>query len=423
MKHINTKDLKENVDVAGLLTEYGLDQIADSDDWVTAVCPFHSDTKPSFSMRKSDTYYHCWSCEARGDAIKFIMEMDNINFSDALTKLAGMSGYEINSDSQLEYLRSKWLNELPPEDKKPESVISDSRMYHLNSLALEFFKKSYAGSLAQEYVRDSRFIADNVAIELDFGFYPGDGTFIEHMKKAGATDTELAKAGFIVGGVYERFQNRLMFPVYGWKGDVIVAFSGRALYASQEPKYTTSPNSEFYKKGFFLFGYEKVTKHDTVFLVEGNLDRARLFQEGINSLALLGSSLTSMQGSSLRAITDKIVMMFDGDEGGQKAFCLSLPVLIRNDIKSCVVDLPSNYDPDTFVLQNGKEAIKRYLKDPVAHFVRLRKERGDSEMNACMKIMNAAKHSTLETKTYYGRRIGEILGLSTETVISEIKRS
>jgi len=368
MNHVNTDELKQHVDVMQLLEYYHFDKVEDSGDWVKAVCPYHVDTNPSFCIRKSDTFFHCWACPAKGDAINLVMHLDKIPFAEAANRLAGICGYSINEDSRMEYLRSHWLRAEQPVIEKDEPLVENPRLFKLGKWATDVFKLVYSQSKAREYLLGRGF-SDEIVNKFDLGYYPPVG-FTDKALQAGATEAELYTLGFLTS-YGERFSHRLMFPIYNIKGDVS-AFSGRSLEESQEPKYTATPNSEYYRKGLFLYGLQNIRINEPIVLVEGNLDCVRLASLGFNSLAQLGTALTPRQCQLLKSLTFQVILMQDGDDAGQRSLYKGILPLIETGMDVKVAVLPAGEDPDTYCKQFGKDGINHLfadLADGLKHYV------------------------------------------------------
>ena len=368
MNHVNTDELKQHVEVAKLLEYYHFEKMEDTGDWIKALCPYHQDANPSFCIRKSDTYFHCWSCPAKGDAITLVMHLENISFADAANKLAGICGYHINEDSRMDYLRSHWLRTESVQEEKDIGLVENPRLTKLGAWASYVFTKIYPNSKAREYLMGRGF-SDEIADKFKLGYYPPSG-FTERAITSGATEAELAIMGFLTP-YGERFSHRLMFPIYNLKGEVS-AFSGRSLEENQEPKYTATPNSEYYRKGFFLYGLQNIRINEPIILVEGNLDCVRLVSLGFNAVAQLGTALTVQQCQLLKSLTSQVILMQDGDDAGQKSLYKGILPLIETGLDVKVAILPPSEDPDTFCKQFGKDGLTHLfadLTDGLKHYI------------------------------------------------------
>lgn len=422
MNPINTDYLKAKIDVTQLFTHYKFEKVTDAGEWVKSLCPYHDDSNPSFCMRKSDTRFHCWSCPAKGDAIQLVMDLENIDFNTAVNKLAGICGYVTNEDSKMEYIRSRFLGNDDAPEEKEEVLLYNPRLHDLNKKAAEYFKNALPSSIAEMYLVNRNFHSDTVA-PFCLGYYKED--FINWAITQGFTQEELILAGFLT--IYgERFSERLMFPIYDNQGN-IVAFSGRALLEQQEPKYTATQNSDFYKKGFFLYGLQNVKRKEPIVLVEGNLDCIRLSINGINCVAQLGTALTKNQCKLLKSLTDEVILLYDGDEAGQKTSYSSIIPLMEAGLYVKIALVPPGDDPDTYVVHGGAEslkvdiiekavkAVKTYLGSPLSA------GKGISSLLVdCLRAVNKIEDQVV--RDLYVKDLSEAFGLSEKSILAELKK-
>jgi len=418
---MNIKKLKESVDVQGLLENYEFEKITDDGDWVKARCPYHDDSNPSFCVRKSDTYFHCWSCKESGDAVKLIMDLDNVDFKEATIKLAALCGYSENSDANMEYLKKTWLDKHEKVANEDVPLIMDNNTINLNNWAAQLFVDSLPKS-AFEYL-ESRCFGSDAILKYKLGYYPDN--FVELAAKDGFNGDGLVRAGFLVGeSNFELFRNRIMFPIYDMN-DNVVAFSGRKTIEEQEPKYIANPNSDYYKKSFFLYGLQNVVRERATVIVEGNLDCVRLGCGGFNTLAQLGSTLTYQQCHLLKMINDVCILMLDGDEAGRKATYKAIPRLAIYGIRSYVVELPEGSDPDTFLLNNGRDKLQAFMDKPditgLGYYLDKSADRDENEI-LCewLKVVSVIKNT--EDKNYYINLMSQIFDVSSSIIESELKK-
>ena len=422
MNHVNTDELKRQVDVAKLLEHYNFEKIEDNGDWVKCLCPYHQDTNASFCMRKSDTYFHCWSCPAKGDAITLVMHLDNIPFEDAANKLSGICGYNINEDSRMEYLRSKWLRTEVPMVEKSTFLVENPRLHKLSRWATQAFSQFYASSKAREYLMGRGF-SDEAAAKFELGYYPPAG-FTDKAMRAGATEAELAALGFLTP-YGERFSHRLMFPIYNVSGD-ISAFSGRSLDEGQEPKYTATPTSDYYKKGLFLYGLQNITAGEPIVLVEGNLDCVRLANIGFNTLAQLGTALTSSQCQLLKSLTPQVILMQDGDDAGQQSLYNGILPLIETGLDVQVAILPDGEDPDTFCHKYGKEGLADFIaksQNALEHYIISKYSMGQEKTALLSTVLTSVrKMPDGDIKNQYITQCAFIWGYSEQSIKTELRK-
>jgi DNA primase len=229
-------------------------------------------------------------------------------------------------------------------------------------------------------------------------------------KKYRFTDAEILAAGYDV----PRFNHRLIFPIFDLDKN-IVAISGRVLDNETQPKYTATPNSDYYKKGLFLYGLKDVVKGKPITLVEGNLDYIRLHSSGINALAQLGSALTKMQCYLIKSLTHNIILMYDGDEAGRKASMHNILPLIECGLKVFVASLPDGYDPDSYfktgvnpipVVQKG---LEYYLREPHMQAV-----------SRCLRTLSKLMDDSVRSE--YITQLSTASGLSESSIQSELRK-
>ena len=417
MNHINLQELKSKVDVVKLLQHYGFKKIEDSGSWVKAVCQYHADQNPSFGMRKGDTQFHCFGCQTSGDAIKLVMDMDKVDFTEAINKLAGMCGYCVTEDARLEYLRKKYIEPEVTDTKLKESetLIKSPRLIDLNWWAKFFFESSMPHSIAESYIIGRGFTHD-VIQNFDLGYYDPNAHFIEEAYCKKYTEQELIAAGFLTPNG-ERFTNRLMFPIFDLNNDVL-AFSGRAITPEQEPKYTATPNSDYWKKGFYLFGLQKVRQHEDIILVEGNLDCIRLQMFNLNALATLGTALTTNQCKLVKSLTEgTVTLLYDGDAAGVRAALHNVPLLMEQGVYVKVAMLPNGYDPDTFVKEFGVSTLEQNILKNSINAVQCTKDLG---MVKHLKIIQKIKDE--QTRDCYISQACDVFGISEQSLKLELKK-
>ncbi len=429
VRHINTTEIKEKVDVVSLLKEYGFSQIEDNGEWINAICQFHDDTNPSFTIRKSDTKYHCWSCKVSGDALTLVMELDGVDFKSALSKLAIMTGYSLDSTEQnLLYLRKRWMNELKESRTNVVTLIDDERLLLLNNVAANYFRTELEKDLdAQAYLIHRGFVIPDVE-DFHLGFCPYKG-FAEYMQFMKFTYDELINSrlfGDYGYGLVPKFEGRLIFPIFGSVGKHVRGFSARAISEEQVPKYINSTNSEFYKKGHFLYGFEQATSKEPLILVEGNFDCIRMRIKGFNAVAQLGSALTPVQCKLLGQKCRTIVLLYDGDDAGKLMAFKNIPIMIENSLIPKVVFLPREEDPDTFVRYKGVKELTKLIdnsEDGLSYLVYCEGGCGGDDvsiLSLCLKMISKAKDSV--SKEYHTGVLSRLLPFSPEIIKAELKK-
>ena len=293
------------------------------------LCPFHGEKTASFSVAPDKGIYYCFGCHKGGGAINFMMELEGLSYPDAVRALAKRAGMEVPEDEQYQ---SRYRQQ--------------ERLWALMKEAGRFFNEQLyapAGQQCREYIQ-SRGLSKAIVTRFGMGFAPDSwNALINAMKKKGYTEQELIDADLVGqknGRIYDRFRNRLMFPIIDVRGNVI-GFGGRVLDDSK-PKYLNTSETLIFNKRKNLFGlnFAKKSKLGYLILVEGNIDVVALHQYGFdNAIASLGTSLTEEHAVLLSRYTEQVVLTDDSDEAGQKAAQRAIPMLEKVGIQVKVLNV------------------------------------------------------------------------------------
>ena len=317
------------------------------------LCPFHGEKTASFSVNPAKGIYYCFGCHKGGGPVNFVMEIEGLSYPDAVRNLAKRVGMEV------------------PEDEQYQSRYrAQERLWALMKEAGRFYHQqlfSPAGQQCLEYVQ-KRGLSRSIVTTFGIGFAPNSwNSLVDAMKKKGYTDQELKDADLVGeknGRIYDRFRNRLMFPIFDVRGNVI-GFGGRVLDDSK-PKYLNSNETLIFNKRKNLFGlnFAKKTKLPNIILVEGNIDVVTLHQYGFdNAVASLGTSLTEEQVTLLSRYTEQVVLTYDSDEAGQRAAQRAIPMLEKAGIQVKVLQMKDAKDPDEFLHKFGADRFKLLLEE------------------------------------------------------------
>ncbi|WP_026884902.1 DNA primase [Clostridium akagii] len=320
----------------------------------TGLCPFHNEKSPSFSVSRDKQIYKCFGCGEAGNVITFVMKIRNLSFVDSVRILAERVHMDLDF---LESGNSKKNN-------------ANERLIKLNVDAARFFFANLKNDKRSNEYFLGRGISDNTIRKFGLGYALDDWHGIMNfLRKKGYSEADLLTNGLIIkndkGNKYDRFRNRIIFPVFDYRGKVI-GFGGRVLDDSK-PKYLNSPESPLFKKGVNLYGLNFALKNDnqrTFIIVEGYMDCITLHQYGItNVVASLGTALTMSQAKLLKKYADDIIISYDADVAGQKATLRGLKILKDTGLQVKVLKVPEGKDPDEFVRNNGKEAYEELIKN------------------------------------------------------------
>jgi len=321
------------------------------------LCPFHGEKTASFSVSPDKGIYYCFGCHKGGSVINFQMEIEGLSYPDAVRALAKRAGLDVPEDEQYQ---SRYRQQ--------------ERLWALHKEAARFFHSQlYApvGREALEYAL-GRGMNKYILTTFGVGYAPESwDALVNVLRKKGYTDQELRDSGLVSvsrknGNLFDRFRDRLMFPIIDVRGNVI-AFGGRVIKKDSEAaKYLNSPETLIFNKRKNLFGLNlaKKTKLPYFILVEGNIDVVALHQYGFdNAVASLGTSLTEEQAALLSKYTDQVVLIYDGDNAGQNATKRAIPILEKAGIQVKVLQLRDAKDPDEFLKKFGADRFKLLLEE------------------------------------------------------------
>ncbi|MCK4873652.1 MAG: DNA primase, partial [Phycisphaerales bacterium] len=332
------------------------------------ICPFHDDHKPSMWVVPHKQIYHCFSCGAGGNAFDFMMNYHKMGFVDALKALADRAGITLTPFTPR---RPGAPTDAALIDGQPdaESQFTAGELAAANAAALDFFRVILRhpehGTTARDILA-GRGIPDDMAERFMIGAAPDrwDGLRLTLSKK-GYSDELLHAAGLIIpkqdqSGYYDGFRNRLMFPIHDQIGRV-VAFGGRRIKPDDEPKYRNSPETAIFDKSATLYGLHQarraVIDNRVMIVTEGYTDVIACHQAGIeNVVATLGTALTARHARVLKRMCDTVILLFDGDEAGQRAADRALEVFFAEPIDVKIAVLPDNLDPDELLKQEDGRA-------------------------------------------------------------------
>ncbi|SHI63178.1 DNA primase [Clostridium amylolyticum] len=379
------------------------------------LCPFHNEKSPSFSVSTQKQIYKCFGCGEAGNVITFIMKNKNFNFIEAL-----------------EYLANRVNIEFIQTDEDKQNKNEKDLLYKLNIDAAKFFFQNLkANKKANEYFL-GRGITQNTINKFGLGYSLDSWrSLLNYLKNKGYKEKDIEVNGLIIksekGNYYDRFRNRVMFPVFDYRGKVI-GFGGRVL-EDTKPKYLNSPEGPIFSKGIHLYGLNFAIKKDnesrTLIIVEGYMDCIALHQYGItNAVASLGTALTLQQAKLLKRYADKVIISYDADLAGQMATLRGLDILRKVGLDVRVLTVPKGKDPDEFIRSNGVDAFQKLINEalPLIDY-RLKKAKDGIDFNQSSMLIKYAKRVTeilaelnpIE-KDVYVKKISEDTGIREQAV-------
>ncbi len=358
--------VKSSVDIVRVVGEYVRLRKQGTNRHV-GLCPFHTEKTPSFSVHEVLQIYKCFGCGKGGDVFNFLMELQGLTFYEALKTLAEQHGIPL------------------PRPQRGDLADADSRrraaLYRIHEIAALFFRErlqAAEGSRARDYLL-RRGIDEETASRFDLGFAPAQGQgLLSTLEREGISRDYGEASGLILKrqdgtGFYDRFRERLTFPIAGESGRII-AFGGRRLRDEQQPKYLNSPETPIYTKSAVLYNLHRAKKsmreQNRVVLVEGYTDVIGLARAGISAVvASCGTSLTPRHVRTLRRQVDRVVVNFDPDQAGQNATERSIQLLLQEGLQVRVLTLPEGLDPDEFCERHGADRYRDLLDKAPDYFL------------------------------------------------------
>lgn len=357
MKEI-IEEIKARCDIASVIGDYI--KIQPSGQNYKALCPFHVEKTPSFHISTAKQVYKCFGCGEGGDVINFVMKMENLDFMDAVRLLANRCGIDINFNIDEETKQKIELS------KKYQDIHTEAARFYFANLV----KSKNRG---YDYLRN-RGLDDKTIKRFGLG-YSQDAwsSLMDYLiDEKGYSVEELLECGLIgkstkTDKYYDKFRNRVMFPIFDYRGNVI-GFGGRVLDDSL-PKYLNSPDTLIFNKRHNLYGLNFARKNlssRTVILVEGYMDLISLYQYGIKiAVATLGTALTSQQARLIKRYADNVIISYDSDGPGTKASLRAIDILVEAGLSVKVLDLKDAKDPDEYVRKYGTDEYRNAMKDAV----------------------------------------------------------
>jgi DNA primase len=325
------------------------------------LCPFHKEKTPSFHVNADRGFYYCYGCNKGGDVFNFLQEIERVDFPEALRMLAEETGIK------LEPRRTDNNNRELSDSLKSTSK---TEAFEIHALAAQYYYSLVKSTPAAVEYFKLRGLGAQTVKEFSLGYAPkGWSGLIDYLQSKNIPPSKLAECGLAVkrdnGGFYDRFRERIMFPLCNQSGRV-VAFAGRGLDAETQPKYLNSPETALYQKSSLLYGLHKsrtsVRDLGQLLIVEGYMDFLTLYQAGIcNMAATSGTAFTAEHASLIQRLTSKVTLVFDGDRAGVAAAHKAVLVLAPFNLQVNVLTLPGDDDPDSFVKREGSQAFSEMI--------------------------------------------------------------
>jgi len=402
-----------------------------------ANCPFHNEKTPSFVVNPDKQIFHCFGCGEGGNVLSFVMKQDRLEFPEAVRMLA------------------EKVNVFIPEQSPSNTQTNNIRqkILKINEFAADYFyrnllsDKSESTENTRTYLKNRGITLDAVKqFQLGCALNGWDG-LLKYLKGKGIPLGLIEKAGLIIArdgaeGYYDRFRNRIIFPILDTRGHCR-AFGARALESSGESvekvtaKYINSPETLVYTKGHHLYGFhlarQAIVKEDAVIIVEGYTDCLIPYQAGVkNIVASLGTALTVEQIRLLRRYTKNICLLFDMDKAGESAMLRSLDMLVREEMQVRIATLAEGDDPDSFIRQWGVEVFKEKIQQARELFdykLNILKQRHDRNSVEGKSIISQGMLSTINqfhsaiVKSEYIKRLAQALNIAEHALVTELQKA
>ena len=420
-------DLKSHADIVQVVQE----RVPLKRSGVTwkGLCPFHGEKTPSFHVNGDKGFFHCFGCGVGGDVIKFIELFDKVSFPEAVRALASRAGLPIP--------------EAPDARQDADSQRERDSLLKAHEIAAGWFRDQLAtpaGAAARRQLAE-RGVSQAVIDQLAIGYAPVHREGLKaRLLQEGFALALLLKSGLVLqrdqGSTIDRFRNRLMIPICRDNG-AIVAFGGRAMDASQQPKYLNSPETPIYVKGRTLYGLHlskaAIVRAKHAVMVEGYFDVAQALQAGIpNVVASSGTALTVAQGRLLKRFAAKVVLSFDPDAAGQAAAARTSELLVSEGFQVNVAMMPAGQDPDNFIRKHGGAAYQQrlresrpyleYLLERTAAGLDLSRDEGRREFLSKMLDV-AARIPDAAARDQFADRLAHRARITEEVVRAEIRKA
>lgn len=415
------EEIKSRCDIVDVISDYM--QLKSSGSNYTGLCPFHSEKTGSFMVSKSKQIYKCFGCNAGGDVISFVMRYENVDFMDAVKILARRCGITLERN-------------ISEEEKKKIQEINKFREIHTEAARFYFANLLGTKNPGYEYLK-KRGLSDKIIKKFGLGYSLNSwNSLMNYLLAKGYDKTDLVKCGLVThktetNKYFDRFRNRVMFPIFNYNGKVI-GFGGRVLDDSL-PKYLNSPETLVFNKRLNLYGLnisKKSIKDDTLILVEGYMDLISLYQNNIeNVVATLGTALTIEQARLIRKFAKNVIISYDSDQAGQNATLRAIDILLKADIKVKILNLKDCKDPDDFIKKYGFDGYKKAIEES-DYYIKFKIDLLKNKYNLKndTQKMNFVEESTLMLKKLkspiekdlYAKYLSDLTNISVDSIRASI---
>lgn len=388
------------------------------------LCPFHTEKTPSFSVSPGKNMFYCFGCHSGGNLFTYIMKRDGLDFPEAVQKLADQAGIQLHNR------------------QARQGVDRFKKVVEVNKAAATLFQQflgdDYSAARARNYLA-KRYLHEEIIKRFQIGYAPNDWSKLSNLLLQKGFEQEWIKESGLIkrsksrDSYYDLFRDRIIFPILDYQGNV-VGFGGRAV-EDAVPKYLNTPETEVYVKRHHLFGLyqarETIRKCNEVILVEGYMDCLKLHQHGINqAVASLGTAVTREQALLLRRYAENVMVLYDGDEAGQRETLRAVDLLSAQDFNVDVLTLPAGQDPDDFLDQYGKEEFLQYIQNNRVSYIEFKMKRyiaaeNNLNLQAKIRVVNGVKNDigrlqSAILRDNYIKRLSRLLKIEENLILKEI---
>ena len=419
-------EIKEKTDILDLVSEYV--KLEKRGRNYIGLCPFHDEKTPSFTVSEDKQICHCFGCKKGGNVFQFTQEIKDVPFVEAVKELGERVNIKVDV-GQTQY------------NQQSQMASDDLKMIEMHELIRDYYHyalmKTVEGEEALNYLRQRGF-TDELIKQRQIGYAPDSSHFCHDFLEKKGYDIELAyEAGLLSRNeenfsYYDRFRNRIMFPLKNAQGR-IVGYSGRT-YTNQEPKYLNSPETPIFQKRRLLYNLDKARKsirqNDEIVLLEGFMDVIKSDYAGLKQVvASMGTQLSQEHMTFLKKLTNNITLMFDGDYAGREATLKTGQALLQQGLNVYVIQLPSGMDPDEYIGKYGNEAFLNFVAKDKKAFVLFKVESHQDEINnndlAYERHIREATHDIAQVQSTILRNkliqdVANIFNMSPEMIYHEV---
>lgn len=403
-------DIKDRIDIVDLISEY-VNLKKAGQNW-KGLCPFHTEKTPSFTVSPAKQIFHCFGCGTGGDIFTFLVRYESLTFPEALSILAKRAGVTLKTSRQ-----------------SPVKAGEKETLLNMHKDALDFFRQNLAkNAKAAGYLKE-RGVDENIRQLFSLGYALNSwNALLNYLTRKGYKTDAIKKAGLASQGnkgMYDTFRDRIIFPIYDLKGDV-VAFGGRSIDGS-EPKYLNSPETLIFNKRKVLYGLNRAKESikDTGYalFMEGYLDVITSHVHGFaNAVAPLGTAFTPEQGKLIKRFVEDVIIVFDSDQAGAKAAKKAADILLESGLGVSVLAFPEGDDPDSFLRKKGAEAFSKLLEAPLSIVDFIMMQKGDRRLKAREAIETISRVPDKILAGEYIRTLSETLNVKESLVLEQLKK-